>query len=64
MPIYIYKCNICGKREEKLQKITERASYPCTCHSFYSNQIGLMIPQITPASPHFKGSGFYKTDYK
>lgn len=64
MPIYIYKCNICNKTEEKLQKITERASYPCTCHSFYSNEIGLMIPQVSSANPHFKGKGFYKTDYK
>jgi putative FmdB family regulatory protein len=59
MAIYIYKCNTCGNREEKLQKITEKGSYPCKC-----SPVGVMHPQITTTHAIFKGTGFFKTDYK
>lgn len=55
MPIFEYKCNKCGKYEEMLQKAKQ--IYICSC-------AGEMKPIISRSNPHFKGKGFYQTDYK
>lgn len=55
MPIFEYKCNKCGKYEEKLQK--DKHIFICAC-------AGEMKPIISRSNPHFKGKGFYQTDYK
>jgi len=58
MPMYDYKCPSCGVIREVKVGINERPS-------LYHCGGVLMIKQISiPPSVHFKGSGFYETDYK
>lgn len=58
MPLYDYKCPTCGCIREIKASINET---PNLLHCGYKQ----MEKQVsTPASIHFKGSGFYKTDYK
>jgi putative FmdB family regulatory protein len=59
MPIFEYKCSSCGRREEKIQKLCDRKQYICNC-----NFGGIMKPIISTGNAIFKGTGFYKTDYK
>ena len=60
MPTYEYKCERCGFRFEIYHKINETLDLECTkCNSCKLKKGvggGLGI--------HFKGSGFYETDYK
>ena len=57
MPIYDYKCKKCGHRFEKIQRHAERAVKKCPeCG-------GVLEKLITAPAVHFKGSGFYGTDY-
>jgi len=60
MPAYDYKCPSCCYEEEVSHKITEDPLITCpSC--FESN----MIKKISAGlALHFKGNGFYKTDYK
>lgn len=59
MPTYDYSCADCGHREEVFQKMTDDPLTQCPAclkQSFqrgFGGGIGL----------HFKGSGFYITDY-
>ena len=59
MPTYDYKCPKCQKISEKFHKPFETFNYSCekcaeNLMRFYTPCLGL----------HFKGSGFYETDYK
>ena len=59
MPTYEYKCLKCGKRFEKLQRITDPPLSKCEfcagkAERLISSGVGLI----------FKGTGFYVTDYK
>jgi len=60
MPIYEYKCRNCGKIEELLvlntKTVTTKLCGNCSgiCDKIVSE----------PGGFSFKGSGFYKTDYK
>ena len=57
VPIYDYKCKKCGHRFEKIQRHSERAVKKCPeCG-------GVVEKLITAPAVHFKGSGFYGTDY-
>ena len=65
MPIYEYKCNICGKKFELLldmpltiEKKVEQKYMRCP----YCKKIGVKVPSIV----HFilKGPGFHGNDYK
>jgi len=59
MPIYDYKCSKCGFQIEIHQSINSKVEQCClTCSEPMQKQVS------TPASLHFKGSGFYQTDYK
>lgn len=59
MPIYIFECDSCGKIEEKQMKMSEdRSQVRCSECSGKTTQLP------TYAAVHFKGSGFYVTDYK
>ncbi len=64
MPTYDYKCDRCGKIEEHSHKINERMLIACKdcCAKGYTSKFSI-IPS-KPAGVHFKGSGFYETDYK
>ena len=58
MPLYEYKCKKCGHRFELIQSFSAEDAKECpVCHGEVERLIS------TPARPHFKGSGFYSTDY-
>lgn len=57
MPIYEYECNTCKKRTELLQKISDPPLEKCPdCD-------GDVRKLISSAGLHFKGTGWYVTDY-
>lgn len=57
MPIYEYECESCNKRTERLQKISDAPLASCPdCGSSVRKL-------ISSAGLHFKGSGWYVTDY-
>jgi putative FmdB family regulatory protein len=56
MPIYLYQCDTCGVRFERLQRMSEPAVTDCPeCD-------GQVHRVIQPVGIIFKGSGFYITD--
>jgi putative FmdB family regulatory protein len=57
MPIYEYKCEKCGKRFEKLQKISDPLCKKCPhCE-------GKLRKVMSSPAIQFKGNGFYVNDY-
>ena len=57
MPLYEYKCEKCGERVEIIQRVSDPPYSHCPkCR-------GAMRKLISSPAIHFKGSGFYKTDY-
>jgi putative FmdB family regulatory protein len=57
MPIYEYKCAECGKRVERMQKISDEPLTVCeTCG-------GRLEKQWSLSGFQFKGAGWYVTDY-
>lgn len=57
MPIYEYECGTCNKRTELLQKISDPPLEKCPdCN-------GEVSKLISSAGIHFKGTGWYVTDY-
>ena len=57
MPIYEYKCEKCGKRYEKLQKISDPLCKKCpSCE-------GKLRKVVSSPAIQFKGAGFYINDY-
>jgi putative FmdB family regulatory protein len=60
MPNYEYRCKSCSYEFEEFQKITDSALVNCPeCKT--DNLVRLIHGG---AGLHFKGSGFYLTDYK
>ncbi len=57
MPIYEYKCHQCGEKFEVRQRISED---PLKTHEACGGELERLIS--APAL-HFKGSGWYVTDY-
>lgn len=57
MPLYEYSCERCGKRFEVLQKFSDS---PVQTHEGCGGTVKRLI---SPSAFHFKGSGFYITDY-
>ena len=58
MPLYEYQCQQCGHRFELIQSFSAEDPKECpVCQGKVERLIS------TPARPHFKGSGFYSTDY-
>jgi len=57
MPIYEYQCNDCHERSEMIQSFSEAPLTHCTKCG------GTLRKLISSPAVHFKGSGFYKTDY-
>jgi putative FmdB family regulatory protein len=58
MPIYEYRCDHCGKHFDALQKFSDK---PLTVHAECGG--GPVERLISPPAFHFKGSGWYVTDY-
>jgi putative FmdB family regulatory protein len=59
MPTYLYRCPRCGREFQKFHKMTARVRPKCPeCGATAERKI------TGGAGLHFKGSGFYVTDYK
>jgi putative FmdB family regulatory protein len=59
MPIYAYKCESCGHRQDVLQKISDPLLTVCpACGA------SAYVKQVTAAGFQLKGSGWYVTDFR
>ena len=57
MPIYEYRCDDCGASIEAFQKMSDDPLTEC-------DECGGPLRKVMhPVAIHFKGSGFYTTDY-
>ncbi|HEX7218755.1 MAG TPA: zinc ribbon domain-containing protein [Burkholderiales bacterium] len=59
MPIYEYRCSLCGQEHEVLQKVSEPPLVDCPA----CGKPGLQ-KLLTAAGFQLKGSGWYATDFK
>ena len=59
MPIYAYKCESCGHRQDVLQKISDPVLSTCPACGASS-----FVKQVTAAGFQLKGSGWYATDFR
>jgi len=57
VPIYEYQCDDCGHSFEVMQKMSEEPLVECEKCG------GPLRKVLHPVAIHFKGSGFYTTDY-
>ncbi len=57
MPLYEYECSDCKKRFEVLQKFSDDPVTVCTHCG------GPVTRLVSPPAIHFKGTGWYVTDY-
>lgn len=57
MPIYEYACENCGKRFEKLQKLSDKPCKKCPSCG------GPLRKLMSSPAIKFKGNGFYINDY-
>jgi putative FmdB family regulatory protein len=57
MPLYEYQCELCAKRFERIQKFSDPPIETCPSCGGHVKKL-MSSPAI-----HFKGSGFYITDY-
>ncbi len=57
MPIYEYRCEACGHTFELFQKFADKPVEVCELCGARVHKV------LHPAAIHFKGSGFYTTDY-
>ena len=57
MPTYEYKCGDCSHRFERFQKMSDDPVTECESCG------GSVQRMLFPVAVHFKGSGFYTTDY-
>lgn len=59
MPIYEYRCEVCGHQDEFLQKVSEPPLTQCpVCHKNSFSKL------LSAAGFQLKGSGWYATDFK
>jgi putative FmdB family regulatory protein len=59
MPIYEYRCSLCGQEHEVLQKVSEPPLTDCpSCGKPGMQKL------LTAAGFQLKGSGWYATDFK
>ncbi len=57
MPLYEYQCKKCKHRFEKIRKFSDKPLKKCP-------ECGGPVEQLLSApAAHFKGSGWYVTDY-
>ena len=59
MPIYAYKCESCGVRQDVLQKVSDPVLSVCPSCGAPS-----FVKQVTAAGFQLKGSGWYVTDFR
>jgi putative FmdB family regulatory protein len=59
MPIYAYRCAVCGHAKDVLQKLSDPALTDCpACGAARFEK------QVTAAGFQLKGSGWYATDFR
>ncbi len=65
MPIYEYRCNECGKTFDAIQKFSDEPYAMCGQSTVEcpNDRKGPVERLLSSPSFHFKGSGFYITDY-
>ncbi len=57
MPLYEYQCRKCGRRFERIQKFSDEPQSVC-------EECGGAVERLLSAPAfHFKGTGWYVTDY-
>lgn len=59
MPIYVFRCDDCGEKFERLQKLSD--TDPDTCPNCGKHTVRR---QVTAAAFRLAGSGWYETDFK
>jgi putative FmdB family regulatory protein len=58
VPLYEYECSKCHHRFEEIQKFSDRPITKCPkCRT------GKVVKLISAPAVHFKGTGWYVTDY-
>lgn len=57
MPIYEYRCQVCGANEEHVQRFSDPPMTQCQACG------GALKKQISGAAFHLKGGGWYKDGY-
>lgn len=57
MPTYEYRCSDCSHQFERFQKMSDDPETQCEACG------GAVQRILFPVAVHFKGSGFYTTDY-
>ena len=60
MPIYVFRCDDCGEKFERLQKLSD--SDPDVCP--HCGKHGTVQRQVTAPAFRLAGSGWYETDFK
>ena len=60
MPIYEYKCELCGSIFEHLQKVSDNNLEICRI----CNKKGKVTRLISSSGFRLKGTGWYETDFK
>jgi len=65
MPIYEYRCSECGKTFDSIQKFSDESFTKCGQSNVECPNDGNGAVERLMSAPsfHFKGSGFYITDY-
>lgn len=59
MPIYEYRCNVCGHTDEHLQKVSDAPLTVCPACGKPEYR-----KQLSAAGFQLKGTGWYATDFK
>jgi putative FmdB family regulatory protein len=59
MPIYEYRCAVCGHQDEHLQKVSDAPLTVCPACGKRKYQ-----KQLSAAGFQLKGTGWYATDFK
>lgn len=60
MPIYVFRCDDCGEKFERLQKLSDPD--PDTCPNCGRNNT--VRKQVTAPAFRLAGTGWYETDFK
>ena len=68
MPFYTFKCRTCGLEETKLRQMgnDKEPLCPVCCYNPEAQDKAERMKKLIsiPSRPHFKGKGFYETDYR
>lgn len=64
MPIYDYQCKVCKYKEEVVHKMDDDRFRYCMACAENGNYVLMNKLFSSCRGLHFKGSGFYETDYK